>query len=83
MKVTIAKTRNTGKGIFAVQDIKKGEYIFTFQGKIVRDRDYARKLKCTPTMEKKIGSVKWVLSIREGFFMVHPKSLIRVVESQR
>ena len=56
MKVTIAKTCNTGKGIFAIQDVKKGEDIFTFRGKIVRDRDYARKLKCT----LQIGKNLWV-----------------------
>ncbi|MDO8538668.1 MAG: SET domain-containing protein-lysine N-methyltransferase [archaeon] len=34
-KVYIAQTKNNGKGIFASKDLKKGETIFVWKGKIV------------------------------------------------
>ena len=39
-KVYVAKTENTGKGLFAKIDIKKNEIIFSVQGKIIKESKY-------------------------------------------
>lgn len=56
MKIKISKTNYAGRGIFAAQNIKKNEYIFTFEGEIIRDSVYAHKLNCT----LQIGPNMWI-----------------------
>jgi hypothetical protein len=56
MKVKVGKTECTGRGIFALSDIKKDEHIFTFSGAIIKDKEYARKLGCT----LQVGSDAWI-----------------------
>jgi len=36
-KIGVRQTKNKGKGLFARADIRKGERIFVFEGKIVKD----------------------------------------------
>ncbi len=63
MKVGIKQTHKIGRGLFALQDIKKDEFIFYFKGKVIKDRDSARKLKCN----LQVGPNLWIDPAKGSF----------------
>jgi len=63
MRVKIRRTKKTGRGIFALRNIKKGQFIFYFKGKIIKNRVVARKLKCN----LQIGRDIWINPVRSSF----------------
>jgi uncharacterized protein len=61
-KIFIAKTKQIGKGIFAGKIFKRGEYIFTAKGKIVKavikNKTDSKKWKCERCIG--ISKTKWL-----------------------
>ena len=68
-KVYVAKTKNTGKGIFAGRSIKKGEYIFTVKGEYkkftIKNQKDSDSWKCTNCIA--ISKEKWIDPFKENF----------------
>lgn len=64
-KVYVAKTENTGKGLFAKTDIKKNEAIFSVRGRIIKDDKYyaGSYYKWGPRWLT-IGKNKWISCLR-------------------
>ena len=59
MKVYISKTKNTGKGVFAGERIRKGEKILEFEGRIVK-YNYDSNFKLGPRWLG-IDKNKWMI----------------------
>ncbi|MBS3113496.1 SET domain-containing protein [Candidatus Woesearchaeota archaeon] len=66
-KVYVAKTENTGKGLFAKTDIKKNEAIFSVQGRIIKEsKYYAGSYYKTGPRWLTIGKNTWVSPLRSN-----------------
>ena len=66
-KVYVAKTENTGKGLFAKTDIKKNEAIFSVQGRIIKEsKYYAGSSYKTGPRWLTIGKNTWISPLRSN-----------------
>jgi hypothetical protein len=70
-KITVSKSGIHGKGIIATRDIKKGEIVMIFKGKIIHWKVHDQKSSlCGPNWVG-IGKGKWMDVLSPGVFLNH------------